>query len=464
MQRFHPVIRVARLWPCNLACRIRSSAALPLLISQFMKIAYLVNSYPLPSQTFIRREIHALERMGWQVNRFAMRSERGKLVDAGDIAEDSRTEHLLKDGLVALARHALPFALRRPGAALRSLRLALACGKRGAGGAPGTGGRLRHLVYWLEGVEMARRCHAARLPHIHAHFGTNSATVAMLAAEIGGLGFSFTTHGPEEFDAPRAHNLTEKIARADFSVAISSFGRSQLCRWAGINDWPSLKIVHCGIEPWRFPDPAPMREAGPRRLVAIGRLSEQKGFPLLIEAMALVAKDLPELRLTLIGEGELRPMIETRIHEAGLGDRVTLTGWLDEAGVRDALARSHALVLPSFAEGLPMVLMEAFAAGRPAIATSIAGVPELVTPGTGWLVPAGDAAALAGAIRGFAAVPVEVLARMGREARSVVLDQHDINKEADKLAAHFRQAMKLPPLQPGHQTGIQAGTGISDHG
>lgn len=406
-----------------------------------MKLAYLVNSYPLPSQTFIRREIHALERMGWQVHRFAMRSDREKLVDAADIAEDGRTEHLLKQGLWRLARNALPFAVRRPRSAARALRLALACGARGAGGAPGTGGRLRHLVYWLEAAELARRCHELRLPHIHAHFGTNSATVAMLAAEIGGLGFSFTTHGPEEFDAPRAHSLGEKIARADFSVAISSFGRSQLCRWSGLADWPSLHVVHCGIEPWRFPDPAPMRE-GPRHLVAIGRLSEQKGFPLLIEAMALAA--LPDLHLTLIGDGELRPALEAQIAAAGLAERVSLTGWLDETGVRDHLARAHALVLPSFAEGLPMVVMEAFAAGRPVIASAIAGVPELVTPGTGWLVPAGDARALAGAIRNFAAVPVDVLARMGHEARAAVLDQHDIDIEAARLAAHFRAAMGLP--------------------
>ncbi|MCL4068725.1 glycosyltransferase [Pseudomonas sp. GX19020] len=420
-----------------------------------MKLAYLVNSYPLPSQTFIRREIHALERMGWQVHRFAMRSAHAALVEAADIAEDSRTEHLLEHGLFRLIRSALPFALRRPGAAWRSLRLALKCGANGAGGAPGTGGRLRHLVYWIEGAEVARRCHLARLPHIHAHFGTNSTTVAMLAAEIGGLGFSFTTHGPEEFDAPRAHNLGEKASRADFSVAISSFGRSQLCRWAGVQDWPTIEVVHCGIETWRFPEPAPMRDTGPRRLVAIGRMSEQKGFPLLIEAMTRVKTDLPDLRLTLIGEGELRPMIESQIRAAGLEDRITLTGWLDEAGVRDELARAHALVLPSFAEGLPMVLMEAFAAGRPAIASAIAGIPELVTPGTGWLVPAGDADALADAMRGFAAVPVGVLARMGREARADVFARHDINIEAAKLARHFRAAMRLP---------AEGQDPVSDHG
>jgi colanic acid/amylovoran biosynthesis glycosyltransferase len=401
-----------------------------------VKLAYLINTYPQPSHSFIRREIQALERMGWQIHRFALRSDRGRLVDPADIAEDGRTEHLLEKGLWALARKALPFAARRPAASLRALRLALACGRRGAGGVPGTGGRLRHLIYWLEGAFLAARCHDLRLPHIHAHFGTNSATVAMLAAEIGGLGFSFTVHGPEEFDAPRAHSLGEKTARADFTVAISSFGRSQLCRWTDIGHWRRLHVVHCGIEPWRFPTPVPLPD-GPPRLVAIGRLAEQKGFPLLIEAVSLVAADLPVLHVTIIGEGPFRPILEEQIARAGLAGQITLAGWQDEASVRDHLARAQCLVLPSFAEGLPVVVMEAFAAGRPVIASAIMGVPELVSRETGWLVPAGDPEALATAIRAFAATPRDRLAAMGAEARETVLARHDITREAEKLAALF---------------------------
>ena len=401
-----------------------------------MKIAYLVNTYPQPSHSFIRREVQALERMEWQIHRFAMRSNRAGLIDPGDIAEDARTEHILDHGLWPILKRAVPFALRRPGAAWRALKLALACGKHGAGGVPGTGGRLRHLAYWLEGLWLAARCHELRLPHIHAHFGTNSATVAMLTATAGGLGYSFTTHGPEEFDAPRAHSLGEKIARADFAVAISSFGRSQLCRWADVWHWSKLHVVHCGIEPWRFPEPAPLT-GGPPRLVAVGRMTEQKGFPLLIEAMALAAPDVPGLHLTLIGDGPLRPLLERQIATAGLQDHITLTGWLDEAGVRDHLAQAQGLILPSFAEGLPMVVMESFAAARPVIATAIMGVPELVLPGTGWLVPAGDPAALANAIRAFAATPVGTLREMGSKARETVLARHDITAEAEKLAALF---------------------------
>ena len=397
-----------------------------------MKIAYLVNTYPRGSQTFIRREILAMERLGWQVSRFAMRSDRDTLVDQADIAEDARTEHLLALGARQLVISAFGWMARRPMASLRALRLAMACGRRGAGGVAGTGGYLKHLIYWVEAAHLARLCTEQRIPHLHAHFGTNSATVAMLAAEMGGPGYSFTVHGPEEFDAPHALSLGEKVARARFAVAISSFGRSQLCRWTKMDTWPHLHVVHCGIEPWRFAEALPLPQGGPH-LVAIGRLTEQKGFGLLIEALALAVTDLPGLHLTLVGDGALRCVLEDDIARRGLGDHVTLTGWLDEARVREALSAAQALVVPSFAEGLPMVIMEAMAAGRPVIATAIAGIPELVTPQTGWIVPAGDAAALAAAIGSLSTTAPEQLLQMGQAARLRVFDRHDINKEAEKL-------------------------------
>ena len=402
-----------------------------------MKIATLVNTYPRGSQTFIRREILALERLGWQVQRFALRSDRAALIDPADIAEDGRTTHLLEQGAPALLKSALGWMARHPRGAWAALGLAIACGRRGAGDTPGTGGMVKHMIYLAEAADLARRCHDQRIPHVHAHFGTNSATVAMLAAQMGGAGYSFTVHGPEEFDAPRALSLGQKADLARFTVAISSFGRSQLCRWTHPDTWPRLHIVHCGIEPWRFSDVAAMpawtEKTGGLQLCAIGRLSEQKGFALLIDAMAQCA-DIPGLHLTLVGDGPLRAQIEAAIAHHALQPRVTLTGWLDEARVRDTLAASHALILPSFAEGLPVVIMEAMAAGRPVIATAIAGIPELVTPEIGWLVPAGDATALANAIRTLAATPPLTLSQMGQAARARVFARHDIDTEAEKLS------------------------------
>ena len=162
-------------------------------------------------------------------------------------------------------------------------------------------------------------------------------------------------------------------------------------------------------------------------------MAEQKGLPLLVEAMALAAPALPGVRLSLVGDGPLRPMIEARIAALGLQDRIRLTGWLDEVAVRAELSAATALVLPSFAEGLPMVVMEAMAAARPVIATAIAGLPELVTRDTGWLVPAGDAQALADAIIALGAMPRARLAEMGTAGRARVLARHDADTEARRL-------------------------------
>ncbi|MFN3969822.1 MAG: glycosyltransferase [Gemmobacter sp.] len=403
-----------------------------------MKLAYLVNTYPRASHSFIRREIVAVERAGHPVHRFAMRSDRAALKDAADLAEDARTEHILAAGALPILASTFA-AMAHPARFLSALGLALACGARGAGGGDGTGGRLRHLIYLAEAAHVAARARALGITHLHAHFGTNSATVAMLAHALGGPPFSFTTHGPEEFDAPRALSLPEKCARAAFTVAISSFGRSQLCRWSDPAHWPRLRVVHCGIDPAAFATPAALPAGGPH-LVAIGRLAEQKGFALLLDAFAMAAPHHPQLRLTLVGDGPLRGPLTDQANRLGIAPGVTFAGWQDEQGVRVALAAAQALILPSFAEGLPVVIMEAMAAARPVIATAIAGVPELVLPGeTGWLVPAGDAQALATAIDQLAATPFDRLSAMGTAARARVLARHDIDHEAARLLAIFAE-------------------------
>jgi len=417
--------------PPPIACRSNDFGAA-------MQIAYLVNTYPKPSHTFIRREIAALERLGWQVHRFAMRSDRGALVDPVDFAEDDRTEHVLEKGLKTLLPTALRWLVNHPKAALAGLTMALRCGRQGKAGGPGTGGIPRHLIYLVEAAYIASRSADLGIKHIHAHFGTNSATVAMLANALAGPSFSFTVHGPEEFDAPRAFSFPEKIARAKFTVGISSFCRSQLFRWCQIGDWPKIKVVHCGVNAAGYPPIAPMPEGGPH-LVAIGRLTEQKGFPLLIETMAIAAKRHPGLQLTICGDGELRSLIDAEIARHGIADRIHIAGWIDETGVRAAIAAAHALILPSLAEGLPMVVIEAMACGRPVISTAINGVPELLTAAEGWLVPAGDPAALADAIDLLAQTPNAVLAQMGQSARSRALARHDGDIEAAKLAALFAE-------------------------
>ncbi len=399
-----------------------------------MKIGYILNTYPAPSHSFIRREIRALERRGVAVQRFAMRPFDGALPDPTDREEAAATDHVLSHGFGAMLWAVFLVGLRAPLRIYRALGLALLAARKSEAGL------VKHLIYFFEAAYVARRVVELNVDRLHAHFGTNAATVAMLVAEMTGKPFSFTVHGPEEFDKPAAIALPMKIRRADFVVAISSYGRSQLCRQVEYRHWARIKVVHCGVEPGHYNTARPLSSTRPVTLVNVGRFSEQKGQMLLIEAMAEVQRRGVEVRLQLVGDGELRRTLERAIAQAGLGHCVTLTGWLDEAGVRRAIEAAHALVLPSFAEGLPMVVMEALVAARPVIATWVAGIPELMQDQrTGWLVPPGDALALAEAITDLATSTDEKLRRMGTTGRARVLMRHNIDVEAGKLAALFTQ-------------------------
>jgi glycosyltransferase involved in cell wall biosynthesis len=396
-------------------------------LGRALKIAYVLNTYPQPSQSFIRREIHALERQGFEVARLAMRRPDGPLDDPRNQAEQDAATYILDRGALGLGKALLRETLRAPGKMTEGLKMAVKLGRRSQVGV------LRHLIYLGEAAEIAGMARAEGYRHLHAHFGTNPAAVALLTHVLTGIPYSFTVHGPEEFDSPEALSLGIKMDNAAFAVGVSQFGVGQLSRWAALPTWARLHVVHCGIEPERYETATPMPESDRLELVVIGRFVEQKGQMLLVRAMQELS-DL-DVHLTLVGDGPMRPDLEAAIAEAGLGDRITLTGWIDEAGVEAALVRSHAMAMPSLAEGLPMVAMEAMAMGRPVIGTYIAGFPELVLPGeNGWLVPAGDVLAFAEAIRDLAATPQDRRVEMGLAGRERALARHDINDQAARLA------------------------------
>jgi glycosyltransferase involved in cell wall biosynthesis len=396
-----------------------------------MRVAYLVNQYPKVSHSFIRREILALERQGIDVLRFASRGWDAELVDADDLRERTQTRYLLEGGLRKLLGPVLRMLLASP---LRfACAFALACRMGRRADRP----LFVHMAYLAQAcrlVEWLRECGAT---HVHAHFATNPTEVAMLVRALGGPPYSFTVHGPEEFDRPLTLGLREKLRRAAVVVAVSSFARSQLYRWVEPVHWPKIRVVHCGLEdafPADAATPLPLRP----RLVCVARLAEQKGQLLLLEAAHRLVERGTDFELVLAGDGELRETIEARIATLGLGNNVYITGWISSERVRAELLAARALVLASFAEGLPGVVMEAMALRRPVITTYVAGIPELVRPGdNGWLVPAGDVDALADAMAACLASPAESLARMGDSARRRVLERHDIDTEAAKLAALF---------------------------
>lgn len=396
-----------------------------------MNIGYLVNQYPKVSHTFIRREILALERQGFAVTRLALRGWAEAAPDPEDQTEQSRTHYLLRGGAAALASAVVRAFMASPARWFAALALAMHMGRRSDRPWP------IHLIYLAEACAALPILRAANVGHLHAHFGTNPAEIAMLVQALGGPPYSFTVHGPDEFDKPEFLHLGEKIRRSRFAVAISSFGRSQMYRWVESAHWAKVRVVHCGLEPAFHQVSVP--PASGQRLVCVGRLSEQKGHLLLIEAAGLAAAQGAEFELVLAGDGELRAAIETRVAELGLQQRVRITGWITSAQVREEIIAARALVLASFAEGLPVVLMEAMALRRPALITAVAGIPELVRHGeTGWLVPAGDVEAFASGLLECLACDDQTLRRMGDAARDRAVERHDIDTESARLAALFR--------------------------
>ncbi len=390
-------------------------------------IGYLINQYPHVSHSFIRREIRALEAHGATVERFSIRPSPETLVDPADREESRKTRVVLSVGARGLVFALLGVALTKPGAFVSALGAAIRLGRRS------DRGLLRHLVYLAEAAVLLRWLRKGRVRHIHAHFGTNPAAVAMLTRMLGGPSYSITVHGPEEFDHPVELSLPEKIARASAVVVVSDFGRSQVCRWIPYADWRKIHVVRCGVDA-AFLAAGPQPVIDSRRLVCVGRLAEQKGQLLLLEALAALAAEGIVCEVVLAGDGPMRGVIEHRVRELGLQTSVRITGWLSNDQVRDELLAARVLLLPSFAEGLPVVLMEALALGRAAITTYIAGIPELVTDGVnGWLIPAGSVAALAAAIRKALDTPTTELARMGIAGAAAVAARHDASGEAARL-------------------------------
>ncbi|MBT8423044.1 MAG: glycosyltransferase family 4 protein [Gammaproteobacteria bacterium] len=396
------------------------------------RIAYFVNRYPAVSHTFIRREILALEAQGFDVLRVALHGHNEMLVDDADLAEREKTHHILSGGAVKLLRPVMQRLFKSPGRFFAALKLAFRTGWRGTRPLP------FHMVYFAEACSLANQLEAFGATHVHAHFGTNSTAVVMLARVLGGPPYSFTVHGPEEFDDPRGLRLGEKARHAAFVVAITSYARAQLCRWVDPAHWDKIKVVRCGLEPGYF-DTADAPSPESNRFVCIGRLNEQKGQLLLLDAARELAARGRDFKIILIGDGELRAELEAFIRQHELQNHVTLTGSLSGPEVKHELLHCRALVLPSFAEGLPIVIMEAMAAGCPVLTTYVAGIPELVRPGeNGWLIPPGSVDELVAAMEAVLDCPADRLAAMGASGRQRVKEKHSADVEAAKLADYIK--------------------------
>lgn len=398
-----------------------------------MKIAYLTNQHPYSSCTFIRREIVALEEMGVPIRRYSIRTPEMDIIDDADKEEIDKTQYILKIGVIALLLNLLRVIITKPGQFITALKLTWKLGSVSDRGV------IINLAYLVEACVLQGWCAQAQITHIHSHFGSNSTAVAMLCHILGGPPYSFTVHGPEEFDKPIGFSLKEKIHRSKFVAAVSSFSKSQLFRWCDYKQWSKIHIIHCGVNQLFLEQPYVPLPSEPR-FVSVGRLSEQKGHLLLVEAASQLAAAGYRFKVILVGDGNLRPEIERLIKDLRLEDYIEITGWATNLQVQQQILAAQIMVLPSFAEGLPVVIMEALALSRPIIATHIAGIPELVQPGLdGWLVPAGSVEALVEAMKSAINTPPEQLAEMGKAGSHLVAKEHNIMSEAKKLLELFQK-------------------------
>lgn len=404
-------------------------------------IAIMTGEYLKIPHTFIHREVAAIRASGQEIVVISVRQPREQeALSAESRQEFDRVFFLLRHAqnpLRLIWAHTVSFALR-PLGYFRTILLAFRTTP------PGFLASIYQIFYFLEAGVLAEYLRQKKVVHLHNHFGDSSCTVAMLAAKLRGVSFSYTEHGPDTFFAPNRWRLDAKVSCASFVVAISHFCRSQLMLFADPADWHKIKIVHCGVIPARY-DNGPRSEPG-KRILFVGRLAAVKGVPLLLEALFHLKGRHPQARLTLVGDGPERPSLEALTRRLDLSDLVEFAGYSDEAGVASHLAQADLLVLPSFAEGLPVVLMEAMAARLPVIASRVAGVPELVDDGlSGFLFPPSDLETMIMRMDTLLSDP-QIGLKMGEAGREKVMAEHDATREASKLLKLFLQASLTTPF------------------
>jgi glycosyltransferase involved in cell wall biosynthesis len=335
-------------------------------------IAYVVSQYPAASHTFIRREIEALRLGGVDIQTFSVRHPMAtELHSPRDRAEFDNTYYLLptkpKD---LLAAHVVALATR-PISYVRVLLLAL------RHRVPGLRALIWAVFHFAEAIQLSRELERRKVRRIHNHFANSGATVGMLAAQFLQLPWSLTLHGISETDYPAGLLLSAKIEAASFVACVSEFGRAQAMRVSSPEHWNKMMIVRCALNLADLPK-RPVNINKRTRLICVGRLSAEKGHLGLLKAFASVRARNLDAELVLVGDGPERMRIEQAIQTLNLQDVVHLTGVLAEKETLEQIAHADILVLASFMEGLPVVLMEALALGVPVVATRVAGIPELV--------------------------------------------------------------------------------------
>jgi glycosyltransferase involved in cell wall biosynthesis len=308
------------------------------------------------------------------------------------------------------------------------------------------------LFYFVEAVFLWSECCEREVRHIHVHLANVAADVALLCTSIGTAveperpwSWSFTMHGPTEFFDVRHYRLSKKLQRASFVVCISDYARSQLMTLCPPETWSRLHVIHVGIPIEQFTrSDDEGRADGAPVILFIGRQVPEKGQAVLLEATALLIARGHVVKVTLAGEGPARAALEGLAERLGVASHVSFPGAVGQEEIQALYASAAIFCLPSFAEGVPGVLMEAMAMRLPVVSTRITGIPELVDDGhTGLLVAPGRSDELATALERLLVNP-ELRSELGARAREKVLGEFNTEKSVTQLYELFVRRLLDP--------------------
>jgi len=378
-----------------------------------LRIAYLLSYYPAVSHTFFRDEILGLRKQGIVVETLSI-NDADPISAKAEPEEYAGTCYIKSTPKLKVIARLLKALLLRPTGALRGLGCAL---------------KVSHslpyaIFYWVEALLVGEQLRLQGVESLHVHFGGAVSTVGLIAAEAYGLHFSLTIHGPDEFFDVERFALRQKFERAEFIFAISDFCRSQILRLLAPEEWDKVKVVRLGVEVERFA-PQPKVAQQPVVIGCVGRLVPAKAQRLLLQAVASLKQPV---QVELVGDGPDRTTLEAEVGILGIQNHVRFHGALSHAQAEAVLRGVDIFVLPSFAEGIPVALMEAMALGIPCVSTYVAGIPELIQDGVdGLLVPAANSDALYAAIEKLV-TGEHLRAKYGQAAREKVLRLYDLNR------------------------------------
>ncbi len=394
-------------------------------------IAYLASEYPAISHTFIFREIRELEKSGMNIKTASVR--RPEMLSRMTPEEKKEYEKTLyiKNSSIAktLAAHLKSFFRSPSGysAMLIKTLFFLRKGKFGFVKAAGYFAEAGILLDWM---------HKVKALHIHVHFANPASTVAMIASCFGKTTFSISIHGPDIFYNVDSNLLEEKIKRSAGIRCIGYYCRSQLMRIVPYRYWKKFYIVRCGVDTSKF---MPVYLPGNKipEILCVGRLVPAKGQHILLDACAVLKERGIKFSLNFVGDGPDRNSLEQLSKRLNISDSVNFTGALGQDKVLDHYNRADIFVIPSFAEGIPVVLMEAMAKQIPCITTFITGIPELISDNEdGMLFAPSDTESLADKMA-LLIKDENLRHKIGFNARKKIEQMYDLDKNCKQMKTFF---------------------------